>query len=139
MSDILFFVWHSNWCRKPYIGEIKMDKMLLVVGRNLTDMGYIDEELLTWGEIKKKFSPRYKFAIFGMKEKKFMVLPCIDFNNILYKEVRYYSKEEVSLKYLGFKGVLAITPLGGGEAMEYYERSGGSETKLLITMFNYGP
>jgi len=115
-----------------------MDKMLIVTRRKLADMGYIKHNtLVAWGR-RKKSDAVHEFAIFGVVEGKLMVLPFVDLDNILYDQIEFYSKGQVSLAFSKWIPTLTITFLGTGKVARYSDQSGDNDMALIVGAFNRG-
>jgi hypothetical protein len=88
--------------------ERSLDELWAIALRDLTQRGLIDRDMLAWGKkVKGLFVTKEKF-FFGIKGDMLMVVPFESFTDIRYHDVRYYSKEEVSLQLLVFRAKLTM-------------------------------
>jgi len=116
-----------------------MDKMLIVTRRKLADMGIVKHNtLIVWGRRKKKSDHTHEFAIFAVVDGKLMVLPFVDLDNILYDQVEYYSKGQVSLEFSKWIPTLTINFLGSSKVVRYSDQSGDNDMALIVGAFNRG-
>ena len=112
-----------------------MDKMLIDVGKELTEKGYIQYDLLVWGRRKTATFLRHDMFFFGIKDGKFMMLPFTDFKNIHYEEVKYYEKGSVELKFMDLAAIFSID-FKGGENARFSLMAGRQDIKTIISKFN---
>jgi hypothetical protein len=125
-----------------------MKDVLLDARKELLEKGLIDQDLLVWamkqeqiytiGKLVKKLNPaNHKMVFFGLKGEKLMILPLIDFKNVLSDEVQYYAREDLTLGFSAFQpAVLKISFQGGGSAKYQILQGGLSDMKKMISMFN---
>jgi len=115
---------------------MKMGDMLDGLRKTLTEKGFIDRDLLVWGRKKEATFLKHEMVLFGVKEGKFMILPFKDFNTVFYDEVRYYTKEEVTLDYSSLTKFITIK-LSNGDRARYSTMSGaGNDAKPLVSLFS---
>jgi len=112
-----------------------MDKMLAEIGKELTEKGYIQHDLLVWGRRKTATFFRHDMFFFGIKDGKFMVLPFTDFKNIHYEEVVYYEKGSVELKFTGMAAIFSIT-FKDGNNVRFELFAGRPDIKTIISLYN---
>ncbi|MBZ3935146.1 hypothetical protein [Methanimicrococcus blatticola] len=113
-----------------------MKDILVDVRRNLLEKDFIQVDLLTWGMKKEaSLSIHRENVFFGMKGEEFMILPFVDFNTILYDQVKYYKKGEIEIKFSSFFGIFKVTFKDGSK--KYTLPAGREDIKKIISMF-YG-
>jgi len=94
--------------------------------------------LVVWGRRKKKSDNAPEFAIFAVIDGKLMVLPFKDLDNILFDQVQYYSKGQVSLDFSKWIPTLTINFLGSSQVWRYSDQSGDNDMALIVAAFNRG-
>ena len=103
----------------------------------LSEKGFIEQNLLAWGRIKVFSFTNHQMIFFGIKDDALMILPFIDFKNISFNEVKYYTKESIkNIKYSSFTSILQIE-FGNGSSIKYSLMQGSkSEMQKIVSMFN---
>ena len=88
--------------------------MLAESKKELTEKGYIEQDLLSWVMIKISLF-KYENMFFGIKNGELMVLPIINIREYKLNEVKYYKKEDIKqFKMISFgKRILLELKRGG--------------------------
>ncbi|WNY23478.1 hypothetical protein MmiHf6_07850 [Methanimicrococcus hongohii] len=115
-----------------------MEDILIDVRKKLSEKGFIQNDLLTWGMKREaSISLNRENVFFGIKDGEFMILPFTDFNTVLYDQVKYYKKGEVEIKFLSFFGTFKITFKNGSKkkSTKYGLLAGREDIKEIILVF----
>ena len=114
------------------------EDILAEARKELMEKGFIDQDLLAWAMIKES-SFKFSNVFFGIKNGELMILPIVNFKEMLLNEVKYYKKGDVeNFTFSGFAGVIKIKlkqegsfryrPMGTGNSIP--------DLKKIVSMFN---
>jgi hypothetical protein len=105
--------------------------------KELSERGLIEKDLLVWGWKKEPgIDPANReLFFFGIKEKKFMILPFRTPENILFDQVKYYAKGEVDIMMTKITIGLAINFHGGGSAKYNLRGKGVKDMEKILKIF----
>jgi len=112
-----------------------MGDILADVRRELSEKGWMDQNLLAWGRKKVMTFTNHEMFFFGIKDGALMILPFADFKNISFNEVKYYTKESIkSINYSSFTSILQIEFSDGSHGK--YSAMQGSQSDMQKNCFN---
>jgi len=114
-----------------------VEEVLKDIKKELTENGTIQHDLLVWGmKIVASFDPKkHKMFFFGIKDKKFMILPMTDIKTVHYDEVKYYAKDEIDLGFSMMRSdIFKISVHGKTDKYNIMGPSGHVQLKKIIEM-----
>jgi len=112
-----------------------MGDILADVRSELSGKGFIDQNLLAWGRKKVTTFTNHQMFFFGMKDGALMILPFVDFKNILFNDVKYFKKENIkNIKVSSLTSILEIE-FSNGDSGRYGLMQGKSDMQKIISMF----
>jgi len=98
----------------------QLDEILKDIRKDLTERGMIDNNLLVWASKRLSITVRNPEQVFfGIKDGKFMILPFIDIKTVLYDQVKYYARGEVSIKPSKVRPEVVDVSFRGGSTIVY--------------------
>jgi hypothetical protein len=113
-----------------------MTGILADVKNDLSEKGFIEQNLLAWGRRKITWFTNHQMFFFGIKNRELVILPVIDFNNILVNKVKYFSKENINdVKFSGLISILQIV-FSSESSVKYSIMQGKSDIQKIVVIFN---
>ena len=113
-----------------------MGDILADVKIELSEKGFIEQNLLAWGRRKVVSFTNHQMVFFGIKDGALMILPFVDLKNISFDEVKYYTKESIqNIKYSGITSILEINFSDGNKAKYSLMQGSKSDMKAIVSMF----
>ncbi|MDR0790942.1 MAG: hypothetical protein LBE47_00200 [Methanomassiliicoccaceae archaeon] len=108
------------------------------IRKDLSEKGFIDKDLLVWGWKKAPgIDPAEReLFFFGIKDKRFMILPFVTPENILFDRVRYYAKGEIEIMMTKITIGLAISFPNGGSAKYNLRGNGLRDMEKILSIFD---
>jgi len=116
---------------------MKVSDILAGPRSELTKGGLIDHGLLAWVRRELVTFTNHQMFFFGIKNGEPMILPFVGFNNILFDEVKYYTKKDIKeVSFSNLTSTLNISFSSSDNAKFSSMRESKQDLKRIVLMFN---